>query len=198
MSRVSLTSCCAAALLAACASWAPATPTPQVVVEVMLDYMAMPYEQIIADSGAIFVGQVLEVSPTSWNQDSGEYWRGGLPVYTIEVKVLQMLVDNLALPDEVTVTQVAYSPHDGGKTQPVAGQRAVFFVVPRAIAWRDGVRPVLRTTNTDTDSIIVIGDENLPAQPTEEAARLDEIIRDIAAHRDDLLLTAPAATGTPD
>jgi hypothetical protein len=160
--------------------------------------MAMPYEQIITNSDAIFVGRVLEVSPTSWNQDSGDYWRGGLPVYSFDVEVLQVIVDTLSLPDEVTITQVAYSPHDGGKTQPAAGQRAVFFIVATAIAWEDGTRPVLRTTNTDTDSILVLGDDSLPAQPAEEAARLDEIIRDIAEHRDDLLVTAPAATGTPD
>ena len=76
------------------------------------------------------------------------------------------------LPDEVTITQVAYSPHDGGKTQPAAGQRAVFFIVATAIAWEDGTRPVLRTTNTDTDSILVLGDDSLPAQPAADTARL--------------------------
>src|SRR5688500_13008303 len=55
----------------------------------IIDYASMPYEQIIENSDAVFYGRVSAVSETSTNQDSGQCWDGGLPVYTIEVEVLQ-------------------------------------------------------------------------------------------------------------
>ncbi len=145
----------------------------------------MSYEQIIDDSDAIFLAQVLAVSGTSSNQDNGRYWDGGLPVYTIELQILRSVVDTLALPEHVTVTQVAYSPLERGNTgTPAVGQRAVFFIVQTDIAWRDGLRTVLRTTNTDGDSIIVVGDDRASAQPNDEAARLEQIVQDIAERRE--------------
>ncbi len=171
--------------LAACAGTPSPTPTYGVTVEVILDYGVMPYEQIIDDSDAIFLGQILSVSATGWNQDSGTYWDGGLPVYTIDVQVLRPIVDTLNLPEKISVTQVSYSPlEDGPDRSPAAGQRALFFVVQTSIAWREGPQRVLRTTNTDTDSILVVGDDRNPAEPNDEAARLDSIIQDVAERRE--------------
>lgn len=31
-------------------------------------------EELLAEADIIFVGKVLTISPTRWNQDSGEYW----------------------------------------------------------------------------------------------------------------------------
>jgi hypothetical protein len=195
LARLSLAAI-AALLLAACVVAEPAatpSPTPvpdtqQEVVHVILDYASVPYEQIIDDSEAIFLGQVVDISPTNWNQDSGEYWHGGLPVHTIEARVLQRIVDSIELADEVTVTQVGYSPLEGHYSL-AAGQRAVFFIVRREIAWRTGLLPVLRTTNTPWDSIIVVGDARYPDQTNGEAARLDKVLQDIAARRDILPAT---------
>jgi hypothetical protein len=172
---------------AACAGLPNPTPTPTygVNVEVILDYGMMSYEQIIDDSDAIFLGQILSVSETSWNQDNGSYWDGGLPIYTIDVRVLRPIVDTLGLPEQVTVTQVGYSPLEYGPASALAAeQRAVFFVIQTNVAWRDGLLSVRRTTNTDTDSILVVGDDRYPGQPNDEAARLNEIVQDIAERRE--------------
>jgi hypothetical protein len=196
-----------AAITAACAI-APspnptATPTYAVEVAVILDYGIMPYEQIIDASDAIFLAQILSVSSTSWNQDNGRYWDGGLPVYTMELQVLRRIVDRVGLHEHVTVTQVGYSPLEHGSSGiPAAGQRAVFFVVEREIAWREGgLRAVLRTTNTDSDSVIIVGDDRYAstAQPIDEAATLNKIVQDIAERREILpqpqIATPTSASG---
>jgi hypothetical protein len=172
------------------------TPTSQVVVEVHLDYGIMPFEQIIENSQAIFLGKVTDISGTSWNQDDGTYWGGGLPVYSIQAEVLQPIVDTLGMPEQVTVTQVGYSPLEHGPAASLAaGQRAVFFVVQVDIAWRGGPRRVLRTTNTDTDSILIVGDDRYPGQLDDQAARLESILHDIAARRE--ILPQPPAAAVP-
>jgi hypothetical protein len=160
------------------------TPTQGVTVQVILDYGVMSDEQIIDNSDAIFVGQVLAVSGTSANQDSGRDWTGGLPVYTTDVQILQSIVDTLALPERVRLTSVGYSPLEGvGAGFPKVGQRAVFFVIQTRIAWRDGSKQVLRTTNTDSDSIRLIGDSQGAAGTADEAARLNVIVQAIANRR---------------
>lgn len=167
-------------------------------VAIILDYGVIPYEQIIDTSEAIFLGQVLAVSGTSWNQDSSKYWEGGLPVHTIDVQVLQPIVDTLELPEQVTITQVGYSPLEGRGVYSVAvGQRAVFFVVQTHIAWRDRLVPVLRLTGDPADSVIIVGDERYAAQPTDAAARLNEIVQDIAERREVLPQPDPVKPAAP-
>ena len=182
--------------LAGCTGSPASTPACNPNESVILDYELMPYEQIIDNSDAIFVGRILSVSCTSWNQDSGNYWDGGLPVYTMEVQLLQPIVDTLGLSEQVTITQVGYSPLDTERANAlVVGQQAVVFVVETDIAWRDGLRRVLRTTNADTDSVIAIGDNSDPAQIDDEAVRLEGIIQGIAERRDTLL---PPKVPTPN
>ena len=184
-----------AALLAACAGGAEATQTPTAQVEptldytsepyIILDYISVPYEQIIDDSQAIFVGQVLTVSGTSWNQDSGQYWYGGLPTYSMDVQVLQKIVDTLALPEQVTISTIGYSPAEPSQAgTPAAGPCAVFFVIKTQLAWRTGLKAVLRWTNRDTDSTLPVGEEGCGTRPADETARVQKIVDDVAARRE--------------
>jgi hypothetical protein len=84
----------------------------------------MPYDQVINGSSVIFVGDVLAISPTRANQDSGHYWGGALPVYTIDVEVLRVIVDDLTLPNQLTITQVDFSPLEFGTEAPPGGRPA--------------------------------------------------------------------------
>jgi heterodisulfide reductase subunit A-like polyferredoxin len=107
-------------------------------------------------------------------------------------------VDTLALPDRLTITQVGYSPVGYGESAPIkAGQRAVFFIVATEIAWRDGRRAVLRTTNTVSESILVVGGETTALSPAQEAAKLNGIVQAIAERREIIPDPVSGATGTP-
>ena len=37
-------------------------------------YAVLTREQLLAEADLILVGEGVEVSPTGWNQDSGEFW----------------------------------------------------------------------------------------------------------------------------
>jgi hypothetical protein len=185
----------AALIITPRAQHVPATstpsPTPQAtVVEVIIDYGKIPYEQIIDNSDAIFVGRVLSISHTQWNQDQGEYWDGGLPVHFVELEVLQRLVDTIGLTQTVTLTQLDYSPLDERVNSYYylePGHRALFYIVQSELAWRGGLRTALRLTSIPRDSFVILGDDRYPARPTEEAARLERLIQDIAERRETLV-----------
>ena len=156
------------------------------VVEVIIDYIKIPYEQIIDNSDAIFVGRVLSISQTQWNQDSGEYWEGGLPVHFVELEVLQRVVDTIGLTQTVTLTELDYSPLDERVNSYYylePGHRALFYIVQEELAWRGGLRTALRLTSIPADSFVIVGDDRYPARPTEEAARLSQLMADVAERR---------------
>jgi hypothetical protein len=164
------------------------TPSAQVMVRVFVDYVRVPHEQVIDESDAIFVGQVIRISPTQWNQDNGEYWKGGLPVHFIEVERLQTVVDTIGLDQKVTLTELSYSPLDDYADYFLeAGQRALFYIVQVEIAWRSGLKTALRLTSYPPDSFVILGDDRYPVRPTDEAARLKKLIQEIAERRETLI-----------
>jgi hypothetical protein len=163
------------------------SPPPEVTVVVQCSYLRISRHEVIDHSQVIFVGRVASISHTQWNQDSGAYWEGGLPLHFIEVEVLQPIVDTLGIGQKVTLTQLCYSPLDQGAIYRLeAGQRAVFFAAQADIAWRGGRRSALRLTGYPPDSFIIVGDDRYPLSPTAEAARLEPILQEIAKRRETL------------
>lgn len=85
-------------------------------------------EELIAKADLIFAGTVLDISPTRWNQDSGEYWaetteegvtaegerltttHAAWPVYEITLVINQPIVNELGVSPEVVLTLLGKSP----------------------------------------------------------------------------------------
>lgn len=145
---------------------AASTPTAKSrVYEFEASYMGLSRDQMIKEAGAIFVGEVVSLSPARWNQDSGEYWQEGalttLPYHEVQVKVVQPLVDTVGLGAEAKITVLGGSPAGSIQTGELSianqpehtlqvGDQSVFFVVKREMAWRGGTaekqatQPILR------------------------------------------------------
>lgn len=157
-------------LLAACApdllvTSPTAVPTSAgQTVEVILDYELLSRAQMIAAADAIFVGQVNDISPTSWNQDSGQYWEQEIegttitatPVHQLKVAVLQPIVDQVGLGETAVLTVSGKSPGDNGLVQITeslqlggtvdydlqVGDRVILFATEREISWWSGDEPM--------------------------------------------------------
>jgi hypothetical protein len=108
----------------------------------------------IALSDEIFEGEVISISPAQFNQDSGDYWEATdnsslvYPYHLIEIKVSQVLKDNIGIGDIVVITQVGNSPTGSkpgirvevlGKPEHslLVGNERIFFIRQMDFPWRD-------------------------------------------------------------
>lgn len=113
----------------------------------------------IALSDVIFEGEIISISSAQFNQDSGDYWEATdsstlvYPYHFIEIKVSQVISDNIGIEDIVVITQVGNSPSG---TKPgigveilgepehslAVGDKQIFFVRQMEFPWRD-TKPIL-------------------------------------------------------
>ena len=127
------------------------------------EYVIDTPEDVIERADAIFVGKVLSISPTHWNQDSGNYWEEvtkeeeyetkhtAMPVHEVEMEVTQLFVDEVGINGNVVLTVIGKSPVDNLTTAAdtvqligspdhmlAVGEEALIFGRQTEIAWRDG------------------------------------------------------------
>ncbi|RPI87284.1 MAG: hypothetical protein EHM41_05500 [Chloroflexi bacterium] len=133
------------------------SPTPgETHYEASASYIAMDDEDQILRSEPIFLGKVQEISPTSWNQDSGEYWdstypantavagdAGSFQVHQVRLACIQDLLADQCREAEVVVIVIGGSPT--GETgssdyQLKIGDEVVIFLFQNEIGWREGGR----------------------------------------------------------
>ena len=120
------------------------------------------YEDLVLDgrisrADSIFVGQVAAITPARFNQDNGEYWQQdaytAMPYHTLEVTVVRSLADKLNLGNKITITVLGGSTAGSIQSGDVkvgltsehtlrVGDRAVFFVWRRNLAWRGTDTPL--------------------------------------------------------
>jgi hypothetical protein len=157
-------------------------------------YVEVTSEEMMASADAIFVGQVVSLSPTQWNQDSGEEWNddaiggdSGFQIHTVEVEILQPIVDTVDLGKHITLTALGRSPIDGHADHDLWETRqAVFFVVQTELAWRGGgTRPIFELIGAPSHSYFLLADDGLyhDDRPEALAMSLEDIIRLIAQRR---------------
>ena len=72
---------------------------------------------VLAETEAAFLGEVTAISPTHFNQDSGEYYAGAEGIHTVTLRVIEPIVDEIGLGPEVTLTNMAGSPVDKGHVE---------------------------------------------------------------------------------
>lgn len=149
----------------------------------------------IALSDVIFEGEIISISPAQFNQDSGDYWETTdssilvYPYHLIEIKVSQVLKDNIGIEDIVVITQVGNSP-SGTKSgirveilgEPehslAVGDKQIFFVRQMEFPWRDAKRiPALHFVGWAEQSYLRRGDDGLyHAWNDSEVISLDELL----------------------
>lgn len=159
------TLCLGLGLVAACrptpeAPGEAVSPTPEMKIRLILEPIIASDADALAAAEVIFLGEVTAISPTRFNQDSGEYWDGAMPVHMVTFRVVEPLVDEIGLAREVTLTEMAGSPADVGTTrvqtaegeaqyeatvshQLTIGQEVVVLAARREFAWREGTRETL-------------------------------------------------------
>lgn len=161
--------------------------TPEkIVVEQDTLYVYLDKEQMIDDADLIFLGKVVDISPTHWNQDSGEEWRGGLLIHTVAIEVLRPLVAGVDKSDVVTVTVLGESSLTGAADHDLAiGDQAVFFVRHTDLAWREGrSRPIQQLVSAPLDSYYRQRSDGLFSRPGEsEPVTLRDITTEIGQRR---------------
>ena len=168
-------------------------------------YIELTREEMIDQADIIFLGKVVNISPTRWNQDSGKPWYDeggdvGLQLHHIEFEVLRPIVGNFGLDKRVTITALGSSPLDshqegeqaiiqGGPDHDLKlGDETVIFVRQTDLAWRDGTRSILELMGNPADAHLIRGDDGLyHGRWTEGPVSLDELINRIAQRRETLV-----------
>lgn len=101
-----------------------------IIVSVDGESVYFTQEELRTQADLIFAGEVLDISPTRWNQDSGEYWtetteegvtadgqkltttHSAWPIYEIRMSVAQPIIDQLGVGQEVVLILQGKSPVD--------------------------------------------------------------------------------------
>jgi hypothetical protein len=181
-----------------------ANPPSNITVHQDIIIIAYTREELIDLADVIFEGKVLSISPTFWNQDSGEYWydeaKGiGIQLHAIELEVLQPIVDMIGVETQITIFILGASPldglaegdgtlvfqEDGGDYDLKVGDQVIFFANQRELAWREGGPRKLLMSNPILDAFIQMPD-GLYHDPWNEKKpiSLEEMINQIAERRE--------------
>ena len=134
----------------------PTSTIEIVCIRVMSEVIIAGDADVLAAAEAAFLGEVTAISPTHFNQDSGEYYDGARGIHTITFRVIEPIVDGVGLGPAVTLTSMAGSPVDKGHVdieggnvacydisvshQFAVGQEMVVLVSLHEIAWLEGGR----------------------------------------------------------
>ncbi|GAB4578771.1 MAG: hypothetical protein Fur0022_15080 [Anaerolineales bacterium] len=101
-------------------------------------YITLDRAEMITNADVILVGEVKSISPTQWNQDSGEYWEdvyegvtdvgeklntsfSAWPVHFIQLSVQERIVDEIGVGKELTLTVLGKSPLIGTGSEQADG-----------------------------------------------------------------------------
>lgn len=198
--------CVGAVLPAACRSTpssAPISgPTPELAgIRVILDRAIESDEGLLAAAEAVFLGEVIAISPTRFNQDSGDYYDGAMGVHTVTFRLIQPIVDEIGLGEEVTLTSGGGSPIDDGRvvlqgqsiqsyeiTVPhelATGQEVVVFAARGELAWRGGTRETLGFAVWAGDSYFYSDNQGQYRRDNSELSpmTMDELVDYVVEHQ---------------
>ncbi len=175
---------------------------PNIIVIQELSLMAYTREELIDGSAVIFEGKILSISPTFYNQDSGEYWGEDedgtlLQLHSIQLEVLRPIVDTLGMEKQVTIYVLGASPLDGGTMngdgytivqaggnhEMKVGDQVIFFVSQIGLAWREGGIRTLMMIYPPLDNFVQMPDGTYYDPWDNGSISLDVLIGEIAGRR---------------
>jgi len=153
---------------------------------------------MIDQADIIFLGKVISVSPTRWNQDSGEMWvqtdpgnvdNTPLQLHYVELEVLRPIAARIGLDQRVNIIVVGSNPLDEYADPNVHGLRegvqAVTFVRQTQLTWREGRPTVLMFMGCPSDAHYILADDGLyHGRWNEQPVSLEELLKRIAQQRE--------------
>ena len=177
---------------------ASATVQPQAhVFEASYEYLTL--DELIAQADLIVIGQVIDISPARWNQDSGLFWQADhssfatLPYHQLEIAVSQVLAGDVATDQTLTVTVLGASPAGSFDSQDTVvgepahrlqvGQEQLFLLRQGEIAWRGRRQPAILFLGYPGDSYLTQGADHryrLTQRQDEKALSLEMLQEKIA------------------
>lgn len=160
-------------------------------------YTDMTFDERIAQANSAIAGKVLQISPTLWNQDSGQYWESdqttALPYFTIEIAVDRVIFADEPLKETLTVTVIGQSPvgsldadNDIQAEQSVnlqVGDEVVVLAQKTEMAWRDGSRPIWQLMGLPSESYLQKGADGLFYLAGVVQGSLEQVIEQVATKR---------------
>ncbi len=193
-------------LVAACSSPSldSGPVTPEIHREQLLSYRGMSIEQVIDEAEAILIGQVISLSPSRWNQDSGEYWEdetsqiASLQYYEVTLEVTEAVVDRIGLDDKpvITVLGPGLAEADSGadardiqrtQTDSIsfhAGEKVLLFLRRVPLAWRGGsVEKIMLAGGPQGKYTLTDDNRALNASTPERDTTLSALLEQITARR---------------
>lgn len=181
---------------------------PQIGIKISGEVFALTQDELIAQADQVFQGRVEELSATYFNQDSGEYWDGGLPFHTIAFTVLKPIVGSVAVGEQVMITawgnnpieeQVLVSTSEGqayvysdASHDLKPGDTVIVFAELREVVWREGSREILTLMGVPYQAYYRLQEDGrYMGGPANESLELEEFVIRISEQRVDVEL-APA------
>lgn len=181
---------------------AVSTPTTPPEMRIEISYALLSPDEMIATADAIFGGRITAVSPTQFKQNSNSATSSSTPpIFTVELTVDKVFVDEIGLGETAVLTQVGSSPLEEYSDWSLqVGDDIIAFVVQRR---------ALRFSNAPDDAYLLLGENgryaSLPAasEPwppmteAEVAHRLAEIRPVLMEDGVSLRITTPEPSPTP-
>lgn len=165
-------------------------------------YVGMSTDQIIDEADAILIGKVTSISPSRWNQDSGEYWEDDLDMalqyYEVTLEVIDAVVDEIGFGGKATLTVLGPSPADvlpgtdiseiqhvqAGSIPFQEGEKVLIFAEKRKIAWRGGpVERIVLVGGPQGKYTLTDDGRALNTCTSERDSMLSALLEQIAARR---------------
>jgi len=173
-------------------SLAPTANVESQVVQQFL-YAMLTREEMIKRADAIFMGKVIDISSTLWNQNNGEYWEdengndefSPLQLHYVQMEVTRPIVGNIVAGERITITVLGRSPLDGISDHALRlGKQAVVFLSQTEIIWRDGKRAIWGFTNAPDISADIESKDGLYYSPQNQALlTFDELLQEVSEKR---------------
>lgn len=173
-------------VLAACSANTNKPHEEAASVQFEFTYTDVSFEERMQQAQVVLAGKVLSISPTKWNQDSGDYWEeeidgtlySALPYYEIEVSTEQLLSPSEGIGQSMIITVLGTAPNKneaveadglaviGESPLPLAiGDQVVVFARQTDLAWRDGSRAVWYFMGDPAQSFMTMGEDGLYTVP---------------------------------
>ena len=150
-------------------------------------YVEYPIETMMTEADIIFLGRVAEVSETSWNQENGRYWDGGLPYHNLTFAVLQSIAGDAQ--DDVSLTVIGNAQLD---TDAVLesdytlqiGDEVIVFARDTEFTWREPERvSAVMFIGSPETSVLSSGEDGLYHSINGDVYALDDFIEQVNQKR---------------
>lgn len=123
-----------------------------------VDYVARPFDELVKKSDVIVVGKVVELTPSRWNQDNGEYWQDGFQYHLVRIEASQFIVDKIGAANQqvIEIMVGGMSAAEGNRDYSLkVGDEVIAFAGQVELAWKGGTKSMLEISTTPSAAFFV-------------------------------------------